>query len=70
MNKTRTSRTRLPRGWDEDRVRRVLRHYEKQSPEEATAEDEAAFGRSSRTVMKVPSRLVPAIRRLISAARR
>jgi hypothetical protein len=47
-----------------------LRHYEKQSPEEATAEDEAAFGRSSRTVMKVPSRLVPAIRRLISAARR
>jgi hypothetical protein len=33
----------FPPGWDEARVQRVLRHYERQSEEEAVAEDEAAF---------------------------
>ena len=32
-----------PPGWDEERVKRVLAHYEQQSEEEAVAEDEAAF---------------------------
>ena len=31
----------FPPGWDEERVRRVLDHYEAQSEEEAVAEDEA-----------------------------
>lgn len=69
MSKTKPTKNRCPRGWDETKVRRVLKHYEQQTPEEAVAEDEAAFGRSSRTVMKVPSRLVPAIRRLIATAK-
>jgi hypothetical protein len=30
-------------GWDAERVRRVLEHYEAQSDEEAVAEDEAAY---------------------------
>ena len=34
---------RFPRGSDEDRVQRVLEHYEAQSDAEALAEDEAAF---------------------------
>ena len=29
--------TRFPPGWDEDRVRRVLAHYERQTEEEAVA---------------------------------
>jgi hypothetical protein len=33
---------RFPPGWDEERVRKVLAHYEEQTEEEATAEDEAA----------------------------
>jgi len=33
----------FPPGWDEDRVKRVLAHYEEQTEEEAVAEDEAAF---------------------------
>ncbi len=33
----------FPPGWDEERVRRVLEHYEAQSEEEAVAEDEAAY---------------------------
>jgi hypothetical protein len=32
---------KLPPGWDEKRVRRVLAHYENQTEDEAVAEDEA-----------------------------
>jgi hypothetical protein len=35
--------SKFPKGWDEDRVRQVLAHYESQSEEEAIAEDEAAW---------------------------
>jgi len=60
------SQTRFPPGWDEERVRRVLAHYEQQSPEEAVAEDEASFTEQDDTVMKVPHDLVPAVRQLIA----
>ena len=33
---------RLPPGWDEERVQKVLKHYEEQTEDEAVAEDEAA----------------------------
>ena len=66
MRKARSTRNQFPRGWDDARTRRVMKHYEEQSPDEAAAEDEAAFGRPSRTLMKVPSRLVPAIRKIIA----
>jgi hypothetical protein len=36
-------RNKFPPGWDEERVRRVLEHYEKQTEDEAVAEDEAAL---------------------------
>jgi hypothetical protein len=57
---------RFPPGWDEERVRRVLAHYEEQTEEEAMAEDEAAFADQPQTVMEVPTELVPAIRELIA----
>jgi len=56
----------FPPGWDAERVRRVLAHYESQSEEEAVAEDEAAFETKGQTVMEVPSELVPMIRELIA----
>lgn len=34
----------FPPGWDEERVQRVLKHYETLSEDEAVAEDESAFG--------------------------
>jgi hypothetical protein len=34
---------RFPPGWDEERVQEVLEYYERQTDEEAVAEDEAAF---------------------------
>ena len=57
---------RFPPGWDEERVQRVLEHYDQQSEEEAVAEDEAAFEGRKETVMEVPSDLVPEVRRLLA----
>jgi hypothetical protein len=56
----------FPPGWDEDRVRRVLAHYESQADEEAVAEDEAAYEQEGLTMVEVPSDLVPKVRRLIA----
>jgi type II secretory pathway component PulC len=58
--------SRYPTGWDEERVRRVIAHYEAQSEEEAVAEDEAALDPSSNTTMEVPADLVPKVRELIA----
>jgi hypothetical protein len=58
-------RNRFPAGWDQARVSKVLEHYERQTEDEALAEDEAAFERRDQTVMVVPKRLVPEITRLI-----
>jgi hypothetical protein len=34
---------KYPAGWNERKVRKVLKHYESQTEEQAIAEDEAAF---------------------------
>jgi hypothetical protein len=57
--------SQFPSGWDEDRVQRVLAHYETQSDSEAVAEDEAAF-EDPTTLVEVPHDLVPAVRELIA----
>ena len=49
--------SKFPPGWDEERVRSVLEHYEEQSEEEAVAEDEAAFEDRAQTVMAVPNEI-------------
>jgi hypothetical protein len=59
----------FPPGWDEDRVRRVMAHYEEQTEEEAVAEDEAALEDKAQTLMEVPNDLVPTIRQLIAKRR-
>ncbi len=61
--------THFPPGWDKERVRQVLEHYEVQSDEEAVAEDEAAYEATTQTVMGVPVELVPAVRELIAKRR-
>ncbi len=58
--------SRFPEGWEEQRVRRTLEHYEKLTEEEAVAEDEASFEDRTQTVMEVPVDLVPAVRELIA----
>lgn len=56
----------FPPDWDEERVRKVLAHYEAQTEDEAVAEDEAALAESTQTVMEVPHELVATIRELIA----
>lgn len=56
----------FPRGWDEDRVQRVLAYYEAQTEDEAVAKDEAAFETPTETVMIVPVELVAVIRELLA----
>ncbi len=60
---------RFPPDRDEERVRRIIDHYEAQSEEEALAEDEAAFQDESRTFMEIPTDLAPTIRQLIARHR-
>jgi hypothetical protein len=60
------SQTRFPPGWDEERVRKVLTHYEEQTEDETVAEDEAAFEDQDQTTMEIPNELVPAVRELIA----
>jgi hypothetical protein len=61
---------KFPTGWNEQKVRRVLDHYEAQTEEEAVAEDEAGIGGPSETIMKVPRELVPKVRELIAKRQR
>lgn len=56
---------KFPKGWDEERVKRVLDHYENQTEDEAVAEDEAAWEDASQTFVEVPNELVPAVRELL-----
>ena len=56
----------FPTGWNEERVKRVIQHYESQSDDEGVAEDEAAFELPGQTFIEVPSELVPAVRELIA----
>jgi hypothetical protein len=58
--------TNFPPGWNEERVRKVLAHYEGQAPEEAVAEDESPFEDRGEAVMEVPHELVPIVREIIA----
>ncbi len=57
---------KYPPDWDIARVQRVIAHYEDQTEEEATAEDEAAYHSSNQTFMGIPNKLVPVVRDLIA----
>jgi hypothetical protein len=56
----------FPKGWDEDRVQKVIAHYEEQTEAEALAEDEAAYEEADYTTVQVPIPLVSIVRDLIA----
>ena len=60
------SKQRFPPGWDEERVREVLEHYENQSEDEQFAEIEAAKETQGIIMMAVPTELAPEVRALIA----
>lgn len=57
--------SRFPKGWDEKKVKRVLRHYERQTPEQAMAEDERAYRSRKFSLVSVPVELLDKVRKLI-----
>jgi hypothetical protein len=57
---------RFPEGWDEERVRQIIDHYENQTEDEATAEDEAAYDDRTQALIEVPVDLVAAVREMIA----
>ncbi len=63
-------KNKFPNGWDEERVRKVLAHYEEQTEEEAVAEDEAAYEDENQTFIEIPNELLPEVRELIAHRRR
>jgi hypothetical protein len=63
------SEQHFPPGWDEDRVKRLIAHYDSMTDEEQVAEDEAAVSApQGQTVITVPDALLPAIRQLLAGA--
>jgi hypothetical protein len=63
------SQNKFPTGWDDEKVQQVIAHYERQTEDEALAEDEAGI-ESSTTVMNVPHDLLPKVRELIAKYQR
>jgi len=61
-----SKKNKFPKGWDEARVRRIIKHYENQSDESAAAEHDALFNRPNHAMMQIPVRLVPAVRKLLN----
>ncbi len=59
-------KTKFPPGWDEQRVREVIAHYEDQTEDEQFAEIEAAHETGEVTFIAVPTELVPEVRALIN----
>ncbi len=60
----------FPLGWNEERARQVIAHYEEQSEEDAVAEAETVLEDKNQAVFKVPNELVPAVRKLLAEHKR
>jgi len=59
---------RFPKGWDEQRVKRLIAELDARTDEEWIAADEAATADGDdQVVVTVPTALLPEIRRLLAA---
>ncbi len=58
--------TKFPPGWDAERVRRLIAHYDALDEEHQVAEDEAAQEQPNQTTVVVPVDLMPAIREMLA----
>jgi hypothetical protein len=62
------SEQKFPEGWDEQRVKRLIKELDGRTDEEWTAPDEAAAeAGDDRAVITVPAALLPEIRRLLAS---
>ncbi|MFM9267381.1 MAG: hypothetical protein P2A85_03920 [Microcoleus anatoxicus] len=60
------TQNKFPLDWDEQRVRQTIEHYDRQSEDEAVAEDEAAFDNKDQAFVQIPFELLPLVRELIA----
>ena len=59
---------RFPKGWNEERVKRLIAELDSRTDEEWIAADEAAASEGDeQTVITVPVSLLPEIRRLLAS---
>jgi hypothetical protein len=56
----------FPAGMDEQSIRDLVDYYDSQTDEDAAAEHETALAHPTRTLMDVPTELVPVFRELIA----
>lgn len=63
------TQAKFPTGWNDEKVQRVLAHYEGQTDDESLAEDEAGI-ESSESVVNVPHDLLSRVRELIAKHQR
>jgi uncharacterized phage protein (TIGR02220 family) len=61
---------RFPRGWNQERVQKVIDYYDKQTEDEELAEYEAAMTVNGQSLVLVPTELVPEVRRFIRSQRK
>jgi hypothetical protein len=60
----------FPAGWNQERVQAVIDYYEKMTDAERAADIEAAREIEGQTLISVPTKLIPAIRKLIAKHQR
>ncbi len=59
--------SRYPAGWNAERVKKLIDHYEGMSEDEQVADDESAMAeQAGQVVVTVPEELLPAVRELIA----
>jgi hypothetical protein len=57
---------RYPKGWNRKKVLDVIAYYDNQSDEDSIAEAEAAYRKRKSTLVEVPVKLLPQVRRILA----
>ena len=68
MKKT-MKKQRLPKGWTEEKIRKLAERHDNMTEDEQVAEIENSLNDDNQTMMMVPTELVPEIVKLINKKR-
>ncbi len=60
------AKNKFPPGWDKEKIKNIVSHYETQTEDEAVKEDEAIFENYPESVIEVPKELIPIVREFIA----
>ena len=60
---------RLPKGWTEEKIRKLAEYHDNLTEDEQVAEIEAALNDKDQTLMMVPTEVVPEIIKLLNKKR-